>query len=186
MSTNKISSKSIVLFMTGPSGAGKSTTAQAWAASRENTCALIDQDHIRSFIKSGFADPGIAWNETTANQWEISRKICIDMVYRYVEGDIDCVIDTFSPTSDFEVWKSYLSDIQVYVVVLLPALETVIARNNQREGTAKIPEDSIRQNHGWMVAWKEHPEALIIDNANKSVEEIIILINDWLDNKKSS
>lgn len=162
-----------VLFVTGPSGAGKSTAALAWASSRPLPCALIDHDHIRHFIKSGFADPGLGWDARAQRQWELARSICCDLARRYTAAGIDCVLDAFSPVPDFQDWAAGLDGIVLRVAVLLPPLDIVLMRNAQRVGEARLSEQSVRENYGWMEGWRRVPTALVIDNSDMSVDEVV-------------
>lgn len=43
----------MILYITGPSGAGKSTLATTWVASQAREMALIDGDHITSWLRRG-------------------------------------------------------------------------------------------------------------------------------------
>ena len=162
-----------VLFLTGPSGAGKSAAAQAFAASRAYPCALIDHDHIRTFVRSGFAHPAQRWDEPAQQQWDLARKICADMLHSYQAAGIACVVDAFSPPADFEKWAALLAGIPLQVVVLLPDLDVVLTRNANRSADALLSPQSIRENYSWMEAWRAVPSARIIDTSQLALEAVV-------------
>ncbi len=164
----------MVIFITGPSGSGKSTTAEMVASKWENKCALLQFDKIRTFIKSGYAEPARGWTEETKKQWDIAKQVLAEMSKAYNANNVDVVIEAFAtPGEDYQSWKNLFKDHKLKTVVLLPTRESVITRNNQRVGIEKLKEEDINQNYDWSEVWRDVPEAIIIDNTNLTPEETV-------------
>ncbi len=88
-------SKTIII--TGTSGSGKSSTAKVLSATLPGTWAHISQDDIRSMVKAGYKSSAEEWTDDTKNQWDTSIDICCDMITRYNEYGINCILDLFIP-----------------------------------------------------------------------------------------
>jgi hypothetical protein len=60
---------------------------------------------------------------------------------------------------------------------LLPALETLLARDMERAGRSHVGEASVRRGfaYGW-EAWRADPRAYVIDNSAISVEQVVALV----------
>lgn len=86
-----------VLIVSGPAGAGKTTASKQFAETAEGTWAYIAQDEIRNFIHAGFKYPTKNWDDGAKLQWEVSSRIIVDMIKRYQEAGINCIVDGFSP-----------------------------------------------------------------------------------------
>lgn len=155
-----------VIIITGPSGAGKSTTTKYLAEKSVGEWAIINQDDIRALVKAGYRPADIEWTDATKRQWNVSILIATDMIKRYFDAGINCVVDLFAPPSEFEKWKEYIGDVDYQLIVLLPDVETTVKRNANRENIMK--EDKIRENHGWFMQWKPS-EATIIDTSKQTL-----------------
>jgi adenylylsulfate kinase-like enzyme len=64
-----------VVFITGPSGSGKSTIAVHVAQRWPTTCALLDFDRVRTFVRSGYAEPAYGWSAECERQWSLARDV---------------------------------------------------------------------------------------------------------------
>ena len=162
-----------VLIITGTSGSGKSSTSKVLSGTLPGTWALISQDDIRSLIKAGYKSTAAKWNNETKNQWETSIDICCDMIKRYYQHNINCILELFAPPSEFEKWKPNLVGINYQLFVLVPDIETVVYRNANRE--PRMKEAKIRENHEWFTAWQPD-QATVIDSSNQTLEETVALI----------
>lgn len=170
-----------VLLVTGPAGAGKSTTCAEFAKSGNGMWALIEQDHIRQFVKAGFKNPSDhPWTDKTQTQWDVSVDICGDMARRYQQRDINCIIDCFAPLGSFDKWAKAFKNVDYKVIVLLPDVEVAIERNSQRIGDARLKESQVREHHEWLAAWQEDERARIIDTSKLSVEGVVQAIRRGL------
>lgn len=159
-----------VIFITGPSGAGKSTITRHLAGTLAGTWALVSQDETRTLIKAGYKDPDAPWTDATRKQWEVSISICSDIVKRYYQVGIHCVVEIFAPPEEFGKWKQALAEVPYKLFVLLPDLDETVRRNANRE--LPMPEASVRKNHEWFTQWKPG-EATILDTTNSSLEESV-------------
>jgi predicted kinase len=153
-----------LIFITGPSGTGKSTTAKQVAVSYPTPCALLDFDSIREFIKSGYAEPADGWNDETERQWDIAKQVVTAMAHTYISKNVSVVIATFATPHDWPTWKELFRDIPHKAFALLPDVDALLARNNQREGIAKLKESDITQNYEWSVGWNNTADMIVIDN----------------------
>ena len=163
-----------VLIVTGPSGAGKSTVTRKIAENSKGTWALISQDDIRDFVKAGYRRADVEWSEDTQKQWDVSIKICCDLVKRYQEANINCVVDIFAPPKEFKKWEKLLKDTGFRLIVLLPDVEKVVQRNANRENV--MEEAKVRENHDWFTDW-EGKGVMIIDTSTHTLEETIQEVN---------
>lgn len=163
-----------VLIITGTSGSGKSSTSKVLSETLPGTWALISQDDIRGLVKAGYKSAGEDWTDETRKQWEASIDICSDMIKRYRQYGINCILELFAPPSEFEKWKPKLKNTDYQLFVLIPTVETVIHRNANRE--LKMKESKIRENHEWFTVWQPE-QAKIIDSTNQTLEETVELIS---------
>lgn len=169
-------SKTIII--TGTSGSGKSSTAKVLSETLPGTWALISQDDIRSMVKAGYASPVDGWNDNTKRQWDTSINICCDMVRRYRDADINCILDIFAPSNEFQTWQSAweprLKGVDYRLFVLRPNAETTVKRHIHRQG--KMSLETIKQNHKLFEGW-DNKTATIIDSTNQTLDETVALIS---------
>jgi hypothetical protein len=135
-------------------------------------CAAIDFDEIRTLIKSGYAEPSIEWNEPAEWQWDLAMRVVIAMAKAYLDSGVSVVLEVFATPHDLPAWKNLLGNLPYNVIVLLPDVEIVLARNSQREGTRRLTGDSVRQNYEWSLDWKSVSGVTVIDNGHKSIGEV--------------
>lgn len=159
-----------IVIITGPSGAGKSTVAKEISEHLQGTWALISQDGVREHVKAGYRHADGEWDDETKRQWEASIAICCDMIRRYREANINCVVDIFAPPSEFEKWSRILKELEYKLIVLLPSIDKAVHRNANRELMMK--ESKIRENHAWFTKW-ESSEAVVIDTTNQTIAETV-------------
>ena len=78
----------------GPAGAGKTTAAHTWASAQDEPTAHLNLDEVRRFLCSGLQHPQLTgWNETTARQYDVARRVTVASAREYVSSDFNCVID---------------------------------------------------------------------------------------------
>jgi energy-coupling factor transporter ATP-binding protein EcfA2 len=159
-----------IIFITGPSGSGKSTTAARISEMWPSACAFLKFDEIRTFIKSGYAEPANGCNSETERQWTIAKEVVISMAKTYIANDVDAVIEAFANPHDYSTWQTLFDPVSYQTFALLPPVEVALARNNARSGVAGLKESDIKQNHEWSVGWKDVPGVIVIDNSNINVD----------------
>lgn len=175
----------MLLYITGPSGAGKSTLASAWVASQEREIALIDGDHITSWMRYGdisavhaaFAEGP---DERIAEQYQISAEVCAAAVRTYDARGMDVVIAqlcSFDPPPPHSKGWDLLEPLIPIFIVLFPerdvCQERLVARGNWL--------DMSSYDFDWL-AWKEHPRSLFLDNSTLSVDESVAALDALLAN----
>jgi hypothetical protein len=163
-----------VILITGPSGAGKTTTTRHFAASRCTPTALLDQDHVRTFIASGFARPDTDWGPEAERQWMLAKDICLDAIGRYLGAGFDVVIDAYAPATEGPfAWAHDAAPIER--VVLLPRWDVIIGRNAPREAAFRI--DALRGNS---ESFEGETGDRVIDSSDLTVEETVARIRTVL------
>lgn len=168
--------KTVLIFITGPSGAGKTTTASEVAARWPSKCALIDFDSIRTLIKSSYAEPAKGWNDETEQQWDIAKQVVASMAETYIKNNVSVVIPVFATPHDYPTWEKLFANMPYKPFALLPDMEVVLARNNQRKNIARLKESDITQNYEWSVEWKNTADVIVIDNGTAKIADIADLI----------
>ncbi len=170
-----------VVLVTGPSGAGKTVTAETFAATRQSPTALLDQDLVRTFVKSGFARPDVEWGPEAERQWLLSRSICLDAIGRYLDEGFDCVIDVYAPGPD-ELWRGPVRKrgARFDTVVLRPSHEIAAARNQIRSDHEPTDAAAHRRNYETFGGQAPVPGAVLIDNTSMSVVEVVRAIEHLL------
>ena len=162
-----------LIVLTGPPGAGKSSTSSKFLETIDGVWGHISQDNMRDLIKAGFVSANghrSEWSYEIKRQWEVGILISCDIAKRYLEAGINCILEISANPEDFAVWKDQLGNFEYELIVLLPTEETVLQRNNERTGTAKLMDSKISEEFKTFVAWSNNPGTKIIHNSNLSVE----------------
>lgn len=172
-----------ILLLTGPAGAGKSTTSRAFLEEAQGEWAYINQDDIRQLMKAGYSSADgyeSEWSVQTKKQWGVSIPLCCDMVRRYNEFGINCLVDFNASPTGFREWEKYLTGLNYVLVVLLPDEHTVLSRNRNRDERSKLKDRKIQQNYHKLADWSDH-EVIIIDNSLTSLDDTIKDLMQLLD-----
>jgi len=173
-----------VLLITGPAGAGKSSVAQAWAASRSETCAHLQLDDFRQLVVSGYHDPRIGWNEEAQRQLDLARTNVAGVATNFIKSEIDVVIDDVAfpdwEPSGLERWERALEPIEIDLVVLMPNWDIVVERNSVRDSHDQLPGPMLRKIYDDMSGWLDREDVLLIDNSKLSVDETVAEIERML------
>ena len=173
----------MILFITGPSGAGKSTLAAAWVASRNREVALIDGDHITSWLRLGetsavnAASPDIPV-ERKAGYYRFTGEILAAAARIYTDRGVDVVIAQltgYDPPPPWSKGWDRLEPLAPVFVVLLPEREVC----RQRLVGRGHWQDMSSYDFDWQ-AWENHPRALFLDNSHLSIDESVAALDDLL------
>jgi hypothetical protein len=166
-----------LLMLTGPAGSGKSTAAAAWASRGASPRALIDTDELRCLIRAGVAHPEHGWTEDTARQWNVAMDLWKAMVRVYMRHEIDCVIDIYAPPPP-EPGDTFMTDLDICQVILLPRLDVCLARNRARNRQPFLNDEDLRTN------FQDFASAIgttdldnVIDNGELTVDETVEAID---------
>ena len=173
-----------IVFFTGPTAAGKSTVAAAWAASRSIPTAQFDHDQARFLLRSGYisrtdahTDPSL--REEADRQWLLAAAACESIAATYTAWGCDVAVSAFRPPGHWKRCWEQLDRMQPLIIVLLPSVEALLARDAQRTGRSHTGEASVRRAlaYDW-EAWRADDRAYVIDNADLSVEQVVTLVED--------
>jgi chloramphenicol 3-O-phosphotransferase len=171
----------IVMF-TGPAAAGKSTVAEAWAASRTAPTAHFDHDQARFLVRGGYISRSAAHatpslREQADRQWLLAAAVCEAMAATYTAWGFDFAVSAFRPPGSWRGCWEQLDAMNPLIVVLLPALEVLLARDAQRTGRSHVGEGSVRRGllYDW-EAWRADARACVIDNSALSVEQVVACV----------
>lgn len=179
----------MILFITGPSGAGKSTLAAAWVASRKREVALIDSEHITSWMRLGeqsAVNAALAEGpvERVAALYRFTGEIYAAAARVYDARGVDVVIAQlcgFDPPPPWSKGWDRIEPLDPVFVVLYPKREACGERLIAR-GSAP---DTGSYDFDW-PAWKEHPRALFLDNSELSVGESVAALDALLSHHQGS
>ncbi len=181
-----------VVFFTGPTGAGKSTVAAAWAASRSIPTAQVDHDQARFLLRSGYisrtaahANPSL--REQADRQWLLAAAVCESIAATYIAWGCDIAVSAFRPPGHWNGCWAQLDRMDPLIIVLLPTVETLLARDAQRTGRSHTGEASVRRALGYdWAAWRKEHRAYVIDNSQLSVEHVVVLVEDEIGRRAAS
>ena len=173
----------MILFITGPSGAGKSTLAAAWVAAQEREIALIDADHITSWMRHGkmsavevaFAEGPV---ERIAAQYRITGEVYAAAAQTYDARGVDVVIAQlcgFDPPPPWSKGWDRLEPLNPVFVVLYPERDVCHERLIARGSSP----DMSSYDFDWL-AWKNHPRSLFLDNSELSVGKSVTALDALL------
>ena len=172
----------IAVLLIGAAGAGKTTIARHWADHRGVPTAHISLDDVREWVRSGFADPQVGWNENSEAQYRLARRTCGFAARNYLANGISCIIDDAvfpdRPAIGLGGWKRHVGP-DLVPVVLLPGLDVVLARNAQRNGVRRLDDEEVARIHGRMAGW--YGSGLpIIDNSKLDVPATVAALDQVL------
>ncbi|WP_442911098.1 AAA family ATPase [Kitasatospora sp. NBC_01266] len=161
----------LAVLLIGPAGAGKTTVARHWAERRPGPTAHISLDDVREWVRSGFASPQSGWNNVSEAQYRLARRTCGFACRNYLANGISCIIDDAvfpdRPAIGLGGWKRHIGPGMI-PVVLLPGLDTVLARNARRSGQRRLSDEEVALIHGRMAGWY-NSGLPIIDNSQLDV-----------------
>ncbi|MDH6130162.1 hypothetical protein P3T39_007155 [Kitasatospora sp. GP82] len=161
----------IAVLLIGPAGAGKTTVARQWAEHRPTPTAHISLDDVREWVQSGFANPQSGWNNASEAQYRLARRTCGFACRNYLANGISCIIDDAvfpdRPAIGLGGWRRHIGPGMI-PVVLLPGLDSVLARNARRSGNRRLSDEEVARIHGRMAGWY-NSGLPIIDNSQLDI-----------------
>jgi predicted kinase len=159
-----------LVLIGGPAGAGKSTLATAWCATRQRA-VHIELDDVRNLIVAGLADPQTGDGQAVAEQYDLSVRASCRLAGLFLDAGYDVAIDDVLWPDAFErVWHPAIDGRGYSIVVVLPDLQTTLARSRTRE--KRVNEDLTHQQHAACSVW---PESLRLDTTGLDAEESLNL-----------
>lgn len=172
----------VAVLLIGPAGAGKTSVARYWAEHRQSPTAHISLDDVRDWVRAGAADPRGGWDERAETQYRLARRTVGFAARNYLVNGISCIIDDAvfpdSPAVGLGGWKRHIGP-HLHTVVLLPGLDTVLARNARRTGPRRLPDDHVAAIHARMAGW--YGSGLpVIDNSRLDIPTTATLLTRTL------
>jgi cytidylate kinase len=130
-----------LLIITGPPGAGKSTVAEL-VAERFDRCALVRGDTFFGFVARGYIDP---WLPESNEQNEVVTRATATAAGRFAQGGYTTIFDGMVGPWFLPTFLEYSGLWSVHYAVLMPGLDTCVARVRDREGHGFQDESVTRQ-----------------------------------------
>ena len=164
------SMKDFVLAITGPAGSGKSTVAERIAKSFQK-CVNIDVDHIKHMIVSGFykndKNPA-GWG---FNQWGLVGDSIGMLAANFLKEGYSVVINGYL---DEPAWTEIEQHISIsHKILLLPRLDTVVARDAERKEEYILGKESVAEHHDKFSNDRLFSAFTKLDTSNHSVDETV-------------
>ncbi|MER5640406.1 AAA family ATPase [Kitasatospora sp. NPDC002227] len=161
----------LAVLLIGPAGAGKTSVARHWAERRPTPTAHVSLDDVREWVQAGFADPQSGWNDASEAQYRLARRTCGFACRNYLANGISCIIDDAvfpdRPAIGLGGWRRHIGPGMI-PVVLLPGLDSVLARNARRSGNRRLRDEEVARIHGRMAGWY-NSGLPIIDNSQLDI-----------------
>ncbi len=159
-----------VCLITGPAGAGKSSVSNA-LAKRFKRSAVIEVDTLQDMIKGGRVRPW-PYIDEVALQLSLSAKNACDMANNLLEKDFDVFIADAVGKTQFEQYSNFFKNRNFKVFLLLPSLEVLLARFDNREDNAELRERTIEL-HKRFSEKQDQLNWQIINSSDQSLEETV-------------
>ncbi len=162
--------ESFVCLITGPAGAGKSSVSKALAKKFERS-AVIEVDKLRAMVVGGYVRP---WphNEEVELQLSLSVKNACTITTNFLEKGFSVFIDDVVGRKLLEQYSEYFKDKNFKVFLLLPSLEYLLQRFDDRGDNKELRERTIEL----YKKFSEKKDALdweVIDSSNQTLEETV-------------
>ena len=165
----------MVVLFGGPAGAGKSTLARLWCSTRERA-AHVELDRVRELVVQGLADPqepGPAQEE----QYRTAVAATCALARAFAAEGYDVAVDDVLEPERYERdWRPRLAGLDTRLVVLLPDLDTTLARAAAR-ADKRVREQHVRAQHERSRAW---PPEHRLDTTGLTPQESLALVLERL------
>ncbi len=159
-----------VCLITGPAGSGKSSVSKALAKKFERS-AVIEVDTLRGMIKGGYVRP---WphTEEVDLQLSLSAKNACDMANNLLEKGFSVFIDDVVGRKLLEQYSNFFKDKNFKAFLLLPSLEALLARFDNRGNNEELRERTIEL-HKRFSEKRNQLNWQIISSSNQTLKETV-------------
>jgi len=162
--------KTFICFITGPAGSGKSSVSKALAKKFERS-AVIEVDTLRGMIKGGYVRPW-PYNEEVELQASLIVKNACDMANNFIEKGFSVFIEGTAGRKMLEQYSSSFKDKNFKAFLLMPSLEALLKRFDERGDNKELRERTIEL-HRQFIDKKDTLNCQIIDSSNYTLEETV-------------
>ncbi len=177
-----------IFLFSGTPGSGKTSVSQALL--KHFSLGLhLPLDDFREFVGAGRASI-FDWSEETTQQFALAREATVEITVRYLNaGFVVTLDDVVFPAETETIYTEPLRTFEIYKVLLLPKLDTVLKRNaertNKRFETAALVE-TIKNLHQTFTG-QEHEFRetgwLVVDSSKLTLEQTVAYILNSTVNK---
>lgn len=162
--------KAYICLITGPAGSGKSSVSKALANKFERS-AVIEVDTLREMIKGGYVRP---WphNEEVDLQLSLSAKNACDIAQNFLDKGFNVFIDDVVGRKLLEQYSEYFKEINFKTFLLLPSVDSLLKRFDNRGGNQELRERTIELHERFsekkdILNWK------VINSSGQALEETV-------------
>lgn len=160
--------KNFVFLITGPAGAGKSSVSNELAKKFEKS-VVIDVDFLRNMIISGRVRPW-PWSEEVKIQMSLAVKNTCDLAHNFLQAGYTVIINDVARTTLLSLYKEYFSDKELKIFLLLPTVEALLKRFDERGTNDDLRKRTIEL-HEKFSQVKNEIDWVVIDSSNQTLEE---------------
>jgi len=159
-----------VCLITGPMGSGKSSVSNA-LANKFQRSAVIQVDTLRGMIKGGFVRPYPHNNEVDL-QLSLCAKNACDIANNFLEKDFCVFIDGIVGKKLLEQYSNFFKDRNFKAFLLLPSLEALLVRFDNR-GKYKEIRERTTELHKRFSERRDQLNWQTINSSDQSLEETV-------------
>ena len=77
-------------------------------------------DRLRTFVRSGYAEPAYGWSAECERQWSLARNVIAAAVPVYAAESVTVVVEAYANTVDFDQRQAAFGSIPASTFVLVP------------------------------------------------------------------
>lgn len=162
--------KAFICLITGPAGSGKSSVSKALANKFERS-AVIEVDILKKMIKSGYVKE---WphTEEVDLQLSLSAKNACDMTNNLLEKGFSVFIDDGVGRKILEQYSIFFKDKNFKAFLLMPSLEALLRRFDDRGGNKELRERTIELHKSYSEK-KDKLNLQIINSSDHTLEKTV-------------
>jgi adenylate kinase family enzyme len=161
----------MVVAITGPAGAGKSTVSER-LAKQLGHYVNIDADHIKHMIVSGFYHDEAQPEDETKwgfNEWGLVGESIGLLARNFQTHGFGIIINGYIDEPAWENIGRFITF--THKVLLLPRLDTAIARDKGRHEDFRQGEAAIKRHHQHFTTHSSFDDFIKIDSTDLSADE---------------